>query len=279
MATVTPSPALQLTAKPAVPPTFHALPPRPTFDSFDAQANALGFGAPVATPISHTPAAIQAIGGSASDWVRNRASIRMANMSAAEILKAEMAALTPVKSDSKQRNSKPTANATTSPSSDAASNVQPEKLPVTENSVSSDNNHNGSSVPANSTNTNLTSIQNDAEPLADATLPTSIDSFISESITMARDISNIPALVATEISVETSVTASDSDMNATTNDMPTSEQVDESPRSVKRKYNEITGEEDESFDPDEDDDAPPDAANLSFKVNADGTVEQEDTVK
>ena len=282
IATATPSPALQLTAKPTAPPTFHALPPKPNFDSFENHANSLGFGPPTATPMSHTPTAIQAIGGSASDWVRNRASIRMANMSAAEILKAEMAALTPVKSESKQRYSRPINNSAPSPvrapsitPSEAASAVQVEKSPVAENSVSSDNN--GPSVPAISTNTNLTSVQNDAEPSAVTAMPASVDSFISETITMAKDVPDTPTSISTEI---TAVAPSDSDIITTTNEIPPSEQVDESPRSVKRKFDETqTGDEDESIEPDEDDDAPPDAANLTFKVNPDGTVEQEDTVK
>lgn len=48
--------------------------------------------------MSNAPAAAQALAGSNRDVVANRAAIRLANMSAAEVLKAELAGLVPVKS-------------------------------------------------------------------------------------------------------------------------------------------------------------------------------------
>ncbi|KAM6495617.1 exoribonuclease 2 [Amanita muscaria] len=67
-----------------------SLPPRPT--SFAANADSIGLGAaPTTESVQHTPTAVQALAGSNRDVVANRRSIRMANMSAAEVLKAELA--------------------------------------------------------------------------------------------------------------------------------------------------------------------------------------------
>jgi 5'-3' exoribonuclease 2 len=96
------SSALRLASNPTPPsstpavPMRHALPPRPNFDSFESNANALGFGAVSPTTMGNQAAAITGITGSAHDWVANRKAIRMANMSAAEMLKAEMMAATPM---------------------------------------------------------------------------------------------------------------------------------------------------------------------------------------
>ncbi|KAI5122154.1 hypothetical protein M0805_007053 [Coniferiporia weirii] len=99
MVSVKPSVALQLSAAPTAPPgppTPHGLPPRPSFDSFETAANALGFGAPAPMQADAKAAAVAAITGSNSDWVANRRQIRMANLSAAEMLKAEMMSAVPV---------------------------------------------------------------------------------------------------------------------------------------------------------------------------------------
>lgn len=75
--------------------THHPLPPRP---SFAANADSIGFGAKqTAQSVLNIPAAAQALAGSNRDVVANRAAIRMANMSAAEMLKAELAGAQPVK--------------------------------------------------------------------------------------------------------------------------------------------------------------------------------------
>ncbi len=101
---VKPSAALQLTAAPSAPPAanskpqHHSLPPRPSFNSFESDATALGLGAPVPEAVAAINAsAMVGITGSDKDWVRNRHAIRMANMSAAEMLKAEMMSARPVK--------------------------------------------------------------------------------------------------------------------------------------------------------------------------------------
>jgi 5'-3' exoribonuclease 2 len=66
---------------------------------FAAKADSIGMGGiKDADAVSNAGAAAWALGGSNRDVVANRAAIRMANLSAAETLKAEMASLMPVKS-------------------------------------------------------------------------------------------------------------------------------------------------------------------------------------
>jgi 5'-3' exoribonuclease 2 len=85
-----PSPSLNLTAD------LNA--PRRLGD-FAAKADSIGLGGVKdAEAVSNAGAAAWALGGSNHDVVANRAAIRMANLSAAETLKAEMASLMPVKS-------------------------------------------------------------------------------------------------------------------------------------------------------------------------------------
>ena len=87
-----PSPSLNLTADPTPPapfPPLHAsLPPRP---DFTARADSIGLGGPKTVDAAqNATAATLALGGSNRDIVANRRAIRMANMSAAEVLKAEL---------------------------------------------------------------------------------------------------------------------------------------------------------------------------------------------
>ncbi|KAF8631268.1 hypothetical protein AX15_002594 [Amanita polypyramis BW_CC] len=85
-----PSPGLQLNVSPTAPPLHPSLPPKPSCD-FAAKADSIGLGAtPTSESMQHTPAAVQALAGSNRDVVANRRSIRMANMSAAEVLRAEL---------------------------------------------------------------------------------------------------------------------------------------------------------------------------------------------
>lgn len=73
-----------------------SLPPKPDFAQ---KADALGLGASQQTPeeAALVSSASRALAGTTRDVVANRAAIRMANMNAAEMLKAEMAGLVPVK--------------------------------------------------------------------------------------------------------------------------------------------------------------------------------------
>ena len=85
-----PSPSLNLTAD------LNA--PRRLGD-FAAKADSIGMGGiKDADAVNNAGAAAWALGGSNRDVVANRAAIRMANLSAAETLKAELASLVPVKS-------------------------------------------------------------------------------------------------------------------------------------------------------------------------------------
>lgn len=94
-------------------------------NDFAAKADSIGFGAPQTDQSrSNAPAAAQALAGSNRDVVANRAAIRLANMSAAEMLKAELGGLMPVK---------PSASA--SISTNAAAEVQAVSKPVPEPSL------------------------------------------------------------------------------------------------------------------------------------------------
>ncbi|KAG0702351.1 exoribonuclease 2 [Suillus ampliporus] len=89
----TPSAKLGLTASTT---SLSSLPQRA--DNFAAKADSIGLGAPRnAQSLEVAPVAAQALAGSNRDVVANRAAIRMANMSAAEMLKAELSGLMPVK--------------------------------------------------------------------------------------------------------------------------------------------------------------------------------------
>jgi 5'-3' exoribonuclease 2 len=104
--TTGPSAALQLTSQPTAPglPAHPSLPAKPSVGDFAQRATAAGFSAPSNGASNPAPAAaLQALSGSNSDIVANRAAIRlanMANMNAAELLKAELAGLRPVKATS-----------------------------------------------------------------------------------------------------------------------------------------------------------------------------------
>ena len=157
------------------------------------------------------PAAQQALAGSNSDVVRNIRAIRMANMSAAEVLKAEL-----------------------------AGDTKPSHLPL----------------PAKPTvTTDLPSATLGASPMS--TLVRSLENPLNADVSMSsvEDLS----MVVDDRSVSSAGTG------------------------TKRKHEDEAEEEeavvedvDATMDGDEDDVEP---AKLALKVNADGTVEQEDTVK
>ncbi|KAG2120559.1 uncharacterized protein F5147DRAFT_785413 [Suillus discolor] len=72
--------------------------PQRADNAFAAKADSIGLGAPRnAQSLEVAPVAAQALAGSNRDVVANRAAIQMANMSAAEMLKAELSGLIPVK--------------------------------------------------------------------------------------------------------------------------------------------------------------------------------------
>ncbi|KXN87938.1 5'-3' exoribonuclease 2 [Leucoagaricus sp. SymC.cos] len=176
---IAPSGVLGLGLLSGAAPAHPSLPPRP---DFAAKADSIGLGAAV-TPesIQMAPVAAQALAGSNRDVVANRRAIRMANMSAAEVLKAELAGLQPVKLGT-------------------------------------------SSLPAKPVTTTQLAAQLPAKPGTSPSFDNPTNAFV---------INGAPA-------IEEDVTV-----------------VEEN----------------------DDDDAPPDVDPLAYKVNADGTVTQEDTVK
>ncbi len=230
-----PSPTIALTAPASAPAsngvtsatngTRPPLPQRPVYD-FAANADSIGLGAaPTAESIQHGPTAAQALGGSNRDVVHNRRAIRMANMSAAEVLKAELAGLSPLK---------PSASSKT---------VSPPK-------------------------------PSDSQPDNAIDIP-GLGSFARHNDTLSVQPSD----------VETNICESDMDADGDPDpdEKMTSDHEGDANISVgiKRKFEEGPGTVDEDAVEDEvtieeEEDT---AAVPALKVNADGTVEQEDTVK
>jgi 5'-3' exoribonuclease 2 len=179
-------------------------------------ADSIGFGAkPTPQSIQNTPAAAQALGGSNRDVVANRAAIRMANMSAAEMLKAELAGTKPVKPDL---------------------SLPPKPTFTTEFAITS---------------------------------PAATDD-------------EFPGLGSHDISndVKTSEDGMEEDADAEGEPDPDSLPAANGDSGVKRKIDEAEDETDNILGSDEDD-APDDVVHASkaLKVNPDGTVDQEDTVR
>ncbi|KAF8974660.1 XRN 5'-3' exonuclease N-terminus-domain-containing protein [Flammula alnicola] len=251
-----PSQTMALTAPPTAPTTNNStsssihpsLPQRPSYD-FAANADSIGLGAaPTPESIQHAPAAAQALAGSNRDVVHNRRAIRMANMSAAEVLKAELAGLSPVKPSASSAASTSSAPPFVTPVSPSkAMDVRPDgstDIP----GLGSFSRQNGVSstplpVPVPPSGRSETPGESDADadgdPDPDAKMaPASADAEASES--------------------------NEGDISI----------------GSKRKFEEGPGADDVVDDveviEEDDEDAPPVAA---LKVNADGTVEQEDTVK
>ncbi|KAF8165046.1 XRN 5'-3' exonuclease N-terminus-domain-containing protein [Crassisporium funariophilum] len=238
MALTTPATAPSATSSIASNAVHPSLPQRPTYD-FAANADSIGLGAaPTPQSIANAPAAVQALAGSNRDIVANRRAIRMANMSAAEMLKAELSGLSPVK---------PPAVKKTSPSP-ATSMEGIEPLP-------SDPTDDVPGLRAHANHKNIVS------SLLPPPIPQS-----TRSQTPAEsdaDADGDPDPDAKMLSGE--------DATDEVHDMLTG---------AKRKFEEGPGSDEPAEDvtaiEGEDDDAPP---TLNLKVNSDGTVEQEDTVK
>lgn len=207
-----PSSSLNLTADPTPPapfPPLHAsLPPRP---DFAARADSIGLGGPKTVDAAqNATAATLALAGSNRDIVANRRAIRMANMSAAEVLKAELGGV--------QSGSSPT------PSSGAA----------------------------------------DSPMVKDPILP------IVSEIAEEDEIPGLGGDSFMETSLETET------LNGTM-EIEMSAAAENFLSGVKRKLEEAEDSDSTPAVPDEDEE--PGKGPLALKVNPDGTVEQEDTVK
>lgn len=228
-----PSASLNLTGLPTAPSSAssqHPLPPRPV-SSFAAKADSIGLGGPKSEEaIQNATAAAQALAGSNRDVVLNRRAIRLANLSAAETLKAEIASLVPLKPSASSVKAAPPSTPT------PPAPVPPPVVEVTEDT---------DEIPGLSVPEELLSAV--PEPIADVVPP--IEEEVKEE---------------TEESEPMKV-----------------DEVELSPQGVKRKAEAIEEEvSDEGLGSEEE--APAEAETptpYALKVNADGTVEQEDTVK
>lgn len=201
------------------------------------------------------PTAAQALAGSNRDVVANRRFIRMANMSAAEVLKAELAGLVPVKKS---------ASTFTSTATPAVPTPQP--------------------TTATAAATSASTSEHEPEPDHDE-LPPALAAAIEEDDAEVPGLGG-PGPNASETTVNMQVDA----VAETTNGDQVMDDVAPSETSslgTKRKR-EVVEEEDaaeaeETVEVDDEEDAPPDvetaAISYALKVNADGTVDQEDTVK
>lgn len=211
-------------------------------NDFAAKADSIGLGGPkTAETEQFAGRAAQAWAGSNHDVVANRRAIRMANMSAAEVLKAELAGLTPVK---------PSANSFSSASTPAVPTPQP-------------------------------TVDDDVPPAIAANTEPSDESTDIPGLGAGPNVSNVVVDSMEE----------DTPENGQQDDVANGASTPESPHGVKRKH-EIVEAEDEEVDEaegdvtipieedDDDDDADATVAtNYALRVNPDGTVEQQDTVR
>lgn len=245
---------MSLTARPSAPqptnPTPHPLPQRPSYNNFAANADSMGLGAPATDESrAHAAVAAQAFAGSNRDIVANRHAIRMANMSARDVLKAEMSGLSPVK---RSKNSSLPAKPPPPPPATLNLPVRPETEPEV------------------------------AVPGLEAPPPPSAVEPVKEETT---------AKPTTPVTHEASM-ESEADMDADGDIDPDARMGDETKDvqegdisiGSKRKFEEGPGDEEEVPSENvvavEDEEAEGDTSGVAaLKVNPDGTVEQEDTVK
>ncbi|KAJ3829085.1 exoribonuclease 2 [Lentinula raphanica] len=245
-----------------------SLPPRP---DFAARADSIGLGAkPNAESIQNVPAATQALAGSNHDVVANRRAIRMANMSAAEVLKAELAGLVPVKpsgsGSASKVDSKPVSML---PPTDSDS--EPIPMVVSE--------------PATTTTTSSVDIvmtveHEDIIP-GSAAQPDS-DEIITNTASSIPPDSDMP-------NIEKNDGQPDPDDVITGPADEAEAETESNVAGTKRKHDDMSADDadadadaDEAVVVEEDDEPPvdgPHSPSLAFKVNPDGTVSQEDTVK
>ncbi|TFY53636.1 hypothetical protein EVJ58_g9344 [Rhodofomes roseus] len=243
-----PSASLNLTATPiapATPPTasapmHHPLPPKPT------NSDSIGMGGPKdAESALHAPTAAQALAGSNRDVVANRRAIRMANMSAAEMLKAELAGLQPLKPKSTKSPPAVTKPDSTTPAASvSAPAAPPASLPTQPDMKIDEEDVPGLGAP--------TSPEFELDPAA---VPNS--ETLAQSDEMDADGIPDPSVQSEEFTMS----------------------VDDGPRGRKRSIDDVEADEVPEDLGDEDEDDAPVSTSLTMKVNADGTVEQEDVVK
>ncbi|KAJ6510089.1 XRN 5'-3' exonuclease N-terminus-domain-containing protein [Mycena vitilis] len=250
---IRPSSSLALTAAPTAPsgpPVHHPLPPRP---SFAANADSMGFGAaPTVQSSQNAPIAAQALAGSNRDVVANRRAIRMANMSAAEMLKAELSGAVPVKPNL----SLPAKPATTAPGTDT---FLPPPPPPDSSSLSNgtlpDDDDEG--VPGfGNHHTSTSNLSDPPDDHNDAPMPVEPN----PENDAQGDVDTDEPMNGDSVTADPNVNSDD----------------DSALGGVKRKLSDMEDVGEETLG--DEDDAPPDVS-VRLKVNADGTVDQEDTVQ
>ncbi|EJF62888.1 5'-3' exoribonuclease 2 [Dichomitus squalens LYAD-421 SS1] len=247
-----PSPSLNLTVAPVAP---GSLPPRP---DFAAKADSIGLGGPKnADTDTHTPTASLALAGSNRDVVANRAAIRLANMSAAEMLKAEMASLIPLKPSKSATKSSTTANSAPPPPVAASA---PAREP--------------SSAPDATITATVTTTDDADIPGLGGMTPVSSSTTVFETPMSVEPVPPVEDGTDDVDGEEIPAGAEDSFMT---------DAIETELHGVKRSIDEVEAEDaedPEDLGPSDDDDAPAEAeTSYVLKVNPDGTVDQEDQVK
>lgn len=300
---------MNLTAGPAAPsnPLHPSLPPKP---GFAQNADTMGFGAPAP---SDTAAATQALGGSNSDVVANRAAIRMANMNARDVLKAELAgglvALKPTKSSLAPSSPQKPEPANSVP----LSNSMDEDVPGF-GSASAGVKQEDSSTAITSGNTSPTTMKKE-EPLDDQPRKLEPGNPTVLSNSMDKDVPGFGSTSAGIKQEDTSAAKTSGDTSSATvkkeehlddqpqkpapsegaepqeqgsSDSPMEGVESSSPRGHKRKLEEVKQEDEAANEAEgdgdvtfkDDDDVPPEVeGTLPMKVKPDGTVDQPDNVR
>ncbi|TFY77629.1 hypothetical protein EWM64_g6384, partial [Hericium alpestre] len=213
-----------------------------------AGANGTGLGGPkTEEAVQNAPAAAHALGGSNRDVVANRAAIRMANLSAAETLKAEMASLVPA------RRPEPKKKPVIRP-------PKPSPLPVVQEVLTTED-----------SSTNIDEVDTDVPGLGSTSFRTEATSFNQSSVAVVSESTDVDADAVGE---------ADLGLTASADGVP----MDEEPVSAgqKRKFDEAAEDlvepEEEPLE-EEEEEGVITGRKLALKVNPDGTVEQEDTVR
>ena len=265
---------------PAPPPLHPSLPKRPTYD-FAANADSIGLGAkPTAESLANLSTAAQALGGSNRDVVANRRAIRLANMSAAEVLKAELAGLSPVKPLAKP------------PSKIASLPSKPQPMVVQEKDETCPY-----ALPLNAEQSFSPCVTSDI--LFSTTTPVCEEGVDVDVVVDTGPVPNVDVVVDADADADADADVVDADADADgdpdpdpsvqTNDSAVDYQVTDAVQEIlagaKRKFEEGPGAQDASEEDvisiEDEDDADGDGVSpsLALKVHPDGTVEQEDVVK
>lgn len=247
-----PSASLGLTSAPTAP-SSSAHPSLPQRPDFAANADSIGLGAkPTVESVQYVASATTALAGSNRDVVANRAAIRMANMSAAEVLKAELSSLVPVKPSASSLPKQPVSTPDPTPSlptssappttATVASEAEFEEIPGLTQTIAVEPHVNGDDMNVDAPVAHNAEVVN-VDP----------DAFIASAVALGSN-------------------GADTQPSGTSHDELAG---------TKRKFGEGPGETEE--DPEvievaDDEDGPAEKP-LALTVRPDGTVEQEDTVR